>query len=259
MLIDWFTVIAQAVNFLVLVWLLKRFLYQPILSAIDARETGIAAKFAAAEAKTKEAQAASEDFQHKTEAFEQQRGVLLTKAAEDAGAERERLLAAARKDADAVRLEWQTALKNEQKDFGEEIVRRTRLGVFDIARKTLTELAGSDLEECMSRVFIARLRGLSVAEHDQFAASLTSPALVRSTFELSEAERGTIEAAVQETFASQAPLRFETAPNLVSGIEITANGQKIAWSIADYLGALEKSMGELLESKTEPAVAAVSG
>ena len=42
MLIDWFTVIAQMLNFLILVWLLKRFLYQPILDAIDAREKGIA-------------------------------------------------------------------------------------------------------------------------------------------------------------------------------------------------------------------------
>ena len=43
MLIDWFTVSAQAVNFLILVWLMKRYLYQPILVAIDAREKRIAA------------------------------------------------------------------------------------------------------------------------------------------------------------------------------------------------------------------------
>ena len=42
MLIDWFTVGAQALNFLILVWLLKRFLYKPILDAIDAREKRIA-------------------------------------------------------------------------------------------------------------------------------------------------------------------------------------------------------------------------
>ena len=42
MLIDWFTVGAQALNFLILVWLMKRFLYKPILHAIDAREKRIA-------------------------------------------------------------------------------------------------------------------------------------------------------------------------------------------------------------------------
>ena len=37
MLIDWFTVGAQALNFLILIWLLKRFLYRPVLAAIEAR------------------------------------------------------------------------------------------------------------------------------------------------------------------------------------------------------------------------------
>ena len=47
-------------------------------------------------------------------------------------------------------------------------------------------------------------------------------------------------------------LRFETAPDLVSGIELTANGQKVAWSIADYLASLEKGVGELLKAKDKP-------
>ena len=50
MLIDWFTVGAQALNFLILVWLMKHFLYQPILHAIDAREKKIAAELAKGDA-----------------------------------------------------------------------------------------------------------------------------------------------------------------------------------------------------------------
>ena len=48
MSIDWITVIAQIANFLVLVWLLKRFLYRPILDGIDAREAEIARSMAEA-------------------------------------------------------------------------------------------------------------------------------------------------------------------------------------------------------------------
>ena len=51
MLIDWFTVGAQALNFLILVWLMKHFLYKPILNAIDAREKLIATELADAAAK----------------------------------------------------------------------------------------------------------------------------------------------------------------------------------------------------------------
>jgi F-type H+-transporting ATPase subunit b len=36
-------------------------------------------------------------------------------------------------------------------------------------------------------------------------------------------------------------------PELISGIELTVNGMKIAWSIGDYLESLEKGVGELLK------------
>ena len=48
MSVDWITVIAQIVNFLVLIWLLKKFLYRPILDGIDAREAEITERMLAA-------------------------------------------------------------------------------------------------------------------------------------------------------------------------------------------------------------------
>ena len=101
MLIDWFTVGAQALNFIILVWLLKRFLYKPILNAVDAREARIAAELADAEAKRVEAKKERDEFQRKNEAFDQQRAALLSKATDDAKSEHQRLLDDARKAADA--------------------------------------------------------------------------------------------------------------------------------------------------------------
>ena len=65
MLIDWFTVGAQIVNFLILVWLLKHFLYKPILNAIDAREKRIAAELADADTKKADAEKERTDFEDK--------------------------------------------------------------------------------------------------------------------------------------------------------------------------------------------------
>jgi F-type H+-transporting ATPase subunit b len=253
MLINWFTVAAQVINFLVLMWLLKRFLYAPVLRAIDARETGIAARLAEAETKQKEAQAERDDFHQKTEAFDQQRDALLQKATQDAAAEKDRLVAAARKDADALHSQWQDALQNEQHSLGEEITRRTQKGVFEIARKILAELATADLEGSMSSVFITRLHDLSGAEHDQLAASLKASsrtAVVRSAFDLPPAKRKAIQTAVSDLLAAPAHLHFVTAPELVSGIELTTDGQKVAWNISDLLGTLAKSVDELLEEKS---------
>src|SRR5271165_3207246 len=130
MLINWFTVIAQAINFLILVWLLKRFLYKPILHAIDEREKGIATQLADVEAKKTVAQKERDDFQHKNEAFDQERAALLKKAADEAEAERQRLLGEAKRDADALRTKRQDTLESEQRNLNQEIVRWTQKQVF---------------------------------------------------------------------------------------------------------------------------------
>src|SRR5471032_1139093 len=121
MLIDWFTVGAQALNFLILVWLMRRFLYRPILNAIDAREKKIAAELADAAAKKLEAQKDRDEFQKKNMDFDQQRAALLAKATDDAKAEGRRLLDEARKAADALGAKRQEALNTEAKTLSEAI------------------------------------------------------------------------------------------------------------------------------------------
>src|SRR5664279_1726730 len=161
MLIDWFTVGAQALNFIIMVWLLKRFLYKPILNAVDAREQRIAAELADADAKKAEAQKERNEFQHKNEEFDQQRAVLLSKATDEAKAERQRLLDEARKAADALSAKRQEALRNDAHNLHQAISRRTQVEVFAIARKTLKDLATTSLEERLVEVFTRRLREMN--------------------------------------------------------------------------------------------------
>ncbi len=158
MLIDWFTVAAQVINFLILVWLLKRFLYQPILDAIDAREKRIAAELADADAKKAEAKAERDEFQHKNEAFDQQRAALLSQVTDEAKSERQRLLDEARKAADALSAKRQETLRNDAQNLNQALSRRTQQEVFAITRKALTDLATTSLEERLGEVFTRRLR-----------------------------------------------------------------------------------------------------
>ena len=255
MLIDWFTVLAQVVNFLILVWLLKRFLYRPILDAIDAREKRIAKELADADAKKAEAQKERDEFQHKNEEFEQQRAARLSKATDEAKAERQRLIDEARKAADALSAKRQETLRNDAHNLNQAISRRAQQEVFAIARKALTDLATTSLEERMGEVFTHRLREMDGRAKEGLAEALktaSGPALVRSAFDLPVKQRAAIQNALNETFAAEIRVRFETAPDLVSGIELTTNGQKVAWSIADYLASLEKGVGELLKEKDKP-------
>ena len=259
MLIDWFTVGAQVLNFLILVWLLKHFLYKPILNAIDAREKRIATELADADAKKTEAQKERDDFQNKNKAFDEQRSALLGKAVDEAKAERGRLLDEARKAADSLRAAQATALRNDQKRLGSEVTRLAKDEVFGIARKTLADLATVSLEERMGEVFTRRLREMDGKAKELLSTALktsSEPAVVRSTFDVGAGQKAAIQNALNETFSAAIRVRFETSPDLISGIELTANGQKVAWSIADYLASLEKGVDELLKKKDEAAAKA---
>ena len=252
MLIDWFTVGAQVLNFLILVWLMRHFLYKPILHAIDEREKRIATELANADKKKTEAQKESEEFKHKNEEFDQQRAALLSKATDDAQAERQRLLDEARQAAAALSLKRQEMLRNEELNLRQAISRRTELEVFAIARKALADLATTSLEERLGEVFTRRLREMDAQAKAGLGEALkraSGPALVRSAFDLPAKQRAVIQNALNETFSAEIHLRFETAPDLISGIELTTNGQKLAWSIADYLASMEKGVDEVLKEQ----------
>ena len=255
MLIDWFTIGAQALNFLILVWLMKRFLYKPILNAIDERENRIAAELADADMKKAEAQKERDEFQHKNEEFDQQRAALLTQAVDEAKTERQRLLDEARIAADALSAKRHETLRNEANSLNQAISRRTQQEVFAITRKALADLATTSLEERLAEVFNRRLRTMNGQAKAGLAEALktaSEPALVRSAFDLPAEQRGAIQNALNETFSADIRVRFETVPDLVSGIELTTNGQKVAWSITDYLASLEKGVAELLKERDKP-------
>jgi F-type H+-transporting ATPase subunit b len=238
------------------VWLLKHFLYKPILNAIDTREKRIAKELADADAKKTEAQKERDEFQKKNEEFDQQRASLLTRATDEAKAGRQRLLDEARKAADALSARRQESLINDARYLNQAISRLTQKEVFSITRKALTDLASVSLEERMGEVFTRRLRELDDKAKTVLGDALkknSEPAFVRSTFDLPAAQRAAIQNALNETFSAEIQIRFETSPDLVSGIELSSNGQKVGWSIADYLAALEKGVGELLKEKDKPA------
>jgi F-type H+-transporting ATPase subunit b len=136
--------------------------------------------------------------------------------------------------------------------LNQAISQLTQKEVFSITRKALNDLATVSLEERMGEVFTRRLSELDDKAKVVLGDALRKnpePALVRSTFNLPEEQRAAIQNALNETFSAEINLRFETSPDLVSGIELSANGQKVGWSIAAYLEALEKDIGELLKEK----------
>jgi F-type H+-transporting ATPase subunit b len=245
MLINWFTVGAQLVNFAVLVWLMKHFLYQPVLRAMDAREKKIASQASDMAQKEAALHAAQQQLDASKEAFDKERGALLAKATADATGQRERIVSDAQAQADALRARQQAAAQQDAAALSDQMRQLATTEIFQIARKTLTDLASSDLEERIGEVFTRRLRQLAPAAKETLAAAFKRPdanATVRSYFDLPAGVRATLQNALNETFGANIPLQFATAPATVCGIELSVGGQKLSWNIDEYLRLFQQEI-----------------
>ena len=248
MLIDWFTTIAQVINFLILVWLLKRFLYKPILNAIDEREERIATKLSNAEMIQVDAKKESDELKNKIKEIDDQRASILSKATDDAESERERLFEDAREAAKRLTEKSREDLRREEKRFHQSIIQKTQKEVFAITRKVLMDLSGLTLESHIVDVFIRRLSEVNEEDISLLKSSSSSSAsqgTVRSSIELTNTQQAEVKNAICEYFKNEVELQFEIVPNLLSGIELIINGQKLAWSIDDYLASLENEVHSL--------------
>ncbi|SRR5690554_604019 len=240
--IDWFTVIAQIINFLILVWLLKRFLYKPVLNAIDEREKTIASQLEEAANKKREARQERETYIQKNEEFDRVHATQLEEARKRIEDETKRLYEEARQETSALRLKLEESLKQQGQELRETVKRKTKEEVFAIATKVLTDLANAELEGQIMTVFIEKIRALNETEQKDFRKALQEnggPIRIITVFEPAPHLKHQLEQAVQETTGITAEFEYFLDPDLLSGIMLETTDYQLSWSIESYLESLK--------------------
>jgi len=256
MLIDWFTVVAQLINFFILVLLLKRFLYTPVLKAIDDRERKIKTQIQEAESQMSEAGEEQKKYLKKNETFDKERDALMEEVNEQAQKERSFLLDQARQEAKELRRQLEESLKEEKEELHHKIVEKVRKEIFVILRKILRDLASQSLEEQMTRVFLDRINNLEEEKKKQLIHALkksSGEVLLSSVMELLDVLKKEINKTLNELSEEAVHCRFEKNEENISGINLHAGGFKLPWTIDDYLHSLEQTLDKLLEeSQSSP-------
>ena len=248
MQIDWFTFTAQIVNFLVLVWLLKRFLYRPVLDAIDGREQAIADRLAVAEQRETEAEQTRESFEQQQADLSHLKESLLADAQQQADEWRTQRMNEMRAELDAARESWQQSLQREQGQFLDELKQRSIGEVQELTRHVLHELADQRLEEQVIQIFLTRLDE-EQSDEQRFTSENDRPAIVRTAFPLTDDDQAALTDEVRRSTGA-ANVRFEVDPNLICGIELVADDHKLQWSVDGYLDTLQHSIQSALRHET---------
>ncbi len=248
MTIDWITVSAQIINFLFLVWLLKHFLYQPVIRTIERREQHIADRLTVAQERERLAEEKAHNHQHKVEELERTREQFFTKAKHDAEKTKRQMLDEARDEVTVTRKHWQRQTIQEKEEFLRNLQRQAADIIQVIARKTLADLANAGLEEQIAHCFIQRLKALNDKDFRKALRQSSAPVIIVSAFELSAATRGRLTRAVHEHLAEGVEVEYDESPQLVCGIELTAEGRRLSWNSDDYLEQLNDRVEEVLAS-----------
>ncbi len=252
MQVDWFTVVAQIVNFLVLVALLKRFLYGPIIRAMDDREKGIAAQMAEAAENARKAEEEAAAYRRQRDDLGRKREQTLAQAEREADERRRAMIDAARQEVHTLERQWRDAIRKERESFLSDMRQRAGERICAITARILRDLASEDLQDHIVAVFLDRLQSLGDDDRRMLrtaVADSTSTLTVRTAFTISEGARRRVTSVLGPDYG-QDEIRFETSEELICGIEIRAGGHKVGWNVRDYLDVLGESLSQVLAEET---------
>lgn len=250
--IDWFVFAAQIINFLILAGLLKYFLYDRIVKAMDERQARIARSLDEADRLKDDARAQTVELEEKNREVRAQAEEILSRAAHDAQAERQRLLAMVRQEAEESRQRWRASLLREREVFFEGLRQRAGAFIVGTIRRIVDDMADEDLEERMLKVFIARVSAMGEVEQELLRRSLDSGSAevtIRSAFEMGEDQRARVMKAIGPYLSPEVAVAYEVSPAVGAGIELMSHGYKLSWSMGDYLSGLEEEFRRALKEE----------
>ncbi|HHP7230924.1 MAG TPA: F0F1 ATP synthase subunit B [Xenococcaceae cyanobacterium] len=246
MLFDWFTLIAQLINFLILVWLLYRFLYKPITKTIQTRQNQLEKRWREADKKQAAANAEMASYQQKQQELAQKEQEFLDRAQEQGEQKYHQLVRQARQEVAQKQATWENAIAQQQEQFLETLKEKVTQQVYAITRQALRELADVNLEEQAIANFLDRLKNLNQSERNNLARSLQhsdNGLVIRSGFELSQQTRNQIVDSLQQQQLYQGNnVQFTTTPGLICGLELQASDYKVAWNLQSYLQSLDEHL-----------------
>lgn len=255
MLIDPLTTFAQIVNFLILVALLKRFLYGPITRVMQQRERRIAKQLQEAASQQETALQEAERYRQMQQNFEVQKAKLLTQARQDADHHRQALLRQTREEVDRSRDLWTTAVNREKQVFLSTLRQGIGQQVASTVRGVLRDLANTTLEQQIIGTFITHLSHLTGHEQETLEAALSNARgqdlVIQSTFAIADADKarilGALDVQAPATRVDLGMSQFVIVPDLICGIELKIPGYKLAWNLAHYLERLEENLARVLD------------
>ncbi|TAL53485.1 F0F1 ATP synthase subunit B [Pandoraea sp.] len=239
--IDWWTLGLQAINALVLVWLLARFLFRPIAKIVGERQRAAAALLADAEAARHAALDARQQAEADAARVAEQRGKALDEAAAEAGALKASLIAAAHAEADQLRAAANTEIAAARREAARSDARRASQFALEVTAKLLERLP----PEARVAGFIDGLAAELAKLPGELRTSLgraDAPLRLVAARILSAGEQADCRRALSTALGHEAVLSLGVDPAVLAGFELEAPHAIVRNSLRADLSLLQAEL-----------------
>jgi len=236
--LSWSTFILEIINFLVLVWILKRFLYQPVLDVIARRRAGIEKTLADARALHSDAEQLQKQYEGRLADWEQERQQARTDLSRELDAERARKMTELQTSLDQVREKSRVTDERRQADAMHKIEEAALVQGARFAARVLQQASGPDTEARLLELVIDGLEQLPAERiaglHKRYGKA---PAVIEvvSAFPLADEQRRKLTRALTKIVNADTPLQFKQDSELVAGVRSTVGAWILGANIRDEL------------------------
>jgi len=249
--IDWLTVAAQIVNFLVLIWLLQRFLYKPITRAMRRREERIEDRLAEAKSAREEVEEEARELQRRQDELEASKDEILQKARDEAEEFRERRGDEIREEMEERRETWRKHLAEEREAFVGSLQRQAGKHLLEITERILADYADTGVSERVVATFAEKLKSLDPDTREKMSEAAEKndeSALVHTGTAIDSAAKGRITRAIHDILSTRTDVDYREDHEMIFGARLTIGDYTVEWSALRYLKRLEAELGEIIDA-----------
>ena len=253
MTIDWTTVLFQVINFIVLVFLLRKFLYGPIVSIMEKREQEILERETHAKQQSLKAKQTEEDYQNRIDTFEREKENHVQQMHHEVQQKKQKLLLKSKEEISLLQKQWKNEVQHEAKHYMVELRDQISKHACNLAKKALSDLADASLESLVLDVFIKKLNALNDQESVKMKQSLEQEnrGHLKSTFKLSTKQQEAVEKTLHQLTNVPITLSYSQDHTLGCGYVLELKGYRMSWNTKHYLDDIEKDILTNLKTLNE--------
>jgi len=236
--LNWSTFLLEIFNFLILVWILKRFLYKPVLDAVARRRSKIDEQLDQARQMHDEADRLKADYQNRLTEWNKERQQLRNELDQELDTERSRQMTELQNALDKAREKAQIRESRRQDELRREAEYQALQQASQFASRLLAEASGPELETRLVKRMLDDMTELTDEQVDALKTQWGKPPdsiQVVSAYPLAQDLQQQLEQRLAKISGLDVPVSYTQNPELLAGVRITIGAWALNINLQDEL------------------------